>query len=69
MNNHRLGALGLMASCVVLLVCGVFVLGFLGEPSAVGRMRTALEVIGGVLILAGAVAAFLGVRMLVARRT
>jgi hypothetical protein len=69
MNNHRWGALGLLAGCVVLLICGVYVLGFLGEPSAVGRMRTALELIGGVLILAGAVAAFFGVRMLVARRT
>ena len=69
MNNHRWGAFGLLAGCVVLLICGAFVLGFLGEPSAVGRMRTALEVIGGVLILAGAVAAFFGVRMLVARRT
>jgi hypothetical protein len=69
MNDHRWGALGLLAACVVLLICGVFVLGFLGEPSAVGRMRTALAVIGGVLILAGVVAAALGVRMLIARRT
>jgi hypothetical protein len=69
MNNHRWGALGLLAACVVLLICGVFVLGFLDEPSAVGRMRTALEAIGALLILAGIVAAFFGVRMLIARRT
>jgi hypothetical protein len=69
MNNHRWGALGLLAACVVLFICGVFVLGFLGEPSAVGRMRTALAVIGGVLILAGVAAAAFGVRMLIARRT
>ena len=69
MNDHRWGALGLLAACVVLVICGVFVLGFLGEPSAVGRMRTALAVIGGVLILAGVAAAALGLRMLIARRT
>lgn len=69
MNSHRWGALGLLAACIVLIICGVFVLGFLGEPSAIGRMRTAIEVIGGVLMLAGAVGAFFGVRMLMARRT
>ncbi len=69
MNNHRWGALGLLAACVVLIICGVFVLGFLSEPSAVGRMRTAIEVIGGLLMLGGAVGAFFGVRMLMARRT
>ena len=69
MKNHRWGALGLLMACVVFLICGVFVLGFLGEPSAVGRMRAAIEVIGGVLIVAAAVAGFFGVRMLIARRT
>ena len=69
MNNHRWGALGLLATCAVLIICGAFVLGFLGEPSAVGRMRTAIELIGGVLILGGAVGAFFGVRMLASRRT
>lgn len=69
MKSHHWGALGLLATCVVLVICGFFVLGFLGEPSAVGRMRTAIELIGGVLILAGAAAAVLGVRMLIVRRT
>ena len=69
MNNHRWGALGLMVVCVVLVLCGVFVLGFLDEPSAVGRMRTAIAVIGGVLVVGGAAAGVFGVRMLVARRT
>lgn len=69
MSNHRWGALALLAACIVFVICGVFVLGFLGEPSAVGRMRTGLMVIGVGLILAGVVAAVFGVRMLVARRT
>lgn len=69
MKGHHWGALGLLAACVVLVICGVFVLGFLGEPSAVGRVRTALEVIGALFIAAGAAAAFFGVRMLIARRT
>jgi hypothetical protein len=54
---------------VIFLIGGVYVLGFLGEPSAVGRIRAAIEMIGGALILAAAVAAFFGVRMLIARRT
>lgn len=69
MNNHRWGALGLLASCIVLLICGAFVLGFLGEPSAVGRMRAAIAVIGAVLVIGGAAAGAFGVRMLVVRRT
>lgn len=69
MNNHRWGALGLLAACIVFVICGVFVLGFLAEPSAVGRVRVALMVIGGGLIVAGVAAAVFGVRMLVARRT
>ena len=69
MNDHRWGALGLLAVCVVLLICGGYVLGFLTEPSAVGRLRAALVVIGGGLILAGVAAAVFGVRMLIVRRT
>ena len=69
MNDHRWGALGLLALCIVLFIGGVYVLGFLGEPSAVGRVRTALEVIGGVMMLCAAVFAFFGVRMLIQRRT
>jgi hypothetical protein len=69
MNSHRWNALGLLAVCVVLVLCGGFVLGFLGEPSAVGRMRTAIAVVGAVLVVGGAAAGVFGVRMLVARRT
>lgn len=69
MNEHRWGALGLLALCSVVVICGIFVLGFLAEPSAVGRVRTALMVIGGGMIGAGVAGAVFGVRMLVARRT
>ncbi len=69
MREHVWGALGWLAACVIFLIGGVYVLGFLGEPSAVGRIRAAIEMIGGALILAAAVAAFFGVRMLIARRT
>ena len=69
MNSHRWGALGLLATGVVLVLCGLFVLSFLGEPSAVGRVRAAVEVIGGALIVVAAVAAFFGVRMLMRPRT
>ena len=53
----------------VLLVLGAFVLGFLSEPSAVGRLRAALYVIGVGAILAGLAAGAGGVWMLVKRRT
>lgn len=53
----------------VLLVLGAFVLGFLSEPSAVGRMRAALYVIGVGGIMAGLAAGGGGVWMLVRRRT
>lgn len=69
MNEHRWGALGLLALCIVAVICGVFVLGFLAEPSAVGRVRVALMVIGGGMIIAGVAGAVFGVRMLVTRRT
>ena len=68
MKSHRWDALALLAACVVLVIFGVFVLGFLGEPSAVGRVRTALAVIGSVLILAGAAAGIAGARTVLARR-
>ncbi len=53
----------------LLLVLGAFVLGFLSEPSAVGRLRAALYVIGAGGILAGLAAGGAGVWMLVRRRT
>ncbi len=53
----------------VLLVLGAFVLGFLSEPSAVGRMRAALYLIGVGGIIAGLAAGAGGVWILVRRRT
>jgi hypothetical protein len=52
-----------------LLVAGWVVLGFLTEPSAVGRVRTALVVVGGGAIAVGAIGGITGVWMLVTRRT
>ena len=53
----------------VLVVAGWFVLSFLTEPSAVGRMRTALITIGAGAIAVGAIGVVAGVWMLIARRT
>lgn len=54
---------------VVFLAWGVFVLGFLSEPSAVGRMRAALVGIGAGSIILGAAGAGAGLWMLFRRRT
>ncbi len=59
----------LLFGAVLLVAWGWFVLGFLTEPSAVGRMRAGLIVIGGVSIALGIGAAIAGVWMLFARRT
>lgn len=59
----------LVAGAVLLVAWGWFVLGFLTEPSAVGRMRAGLIAIGGVSIALGVAAAIAGVWMLIARRT
>lgn len=69
MSSHRWGAIALLAACIVLVAWGIFVLGFLAEPSAVGRMRVALVLIGGISIVLGAAAAVAGLRMLISRRT
>lgn len=53
----------------VFLFWGWFVLGFLSEPSAIGRMRTALIGIGAGSIVLGAAGAAIGVWMLSRRRT
>jgi hypothetical protein len=53
----------------VLVVAGWFVLSFLTEPSAVGRMRTALITIGAGAIAVGAIGLVAGLWMLIARRT
>ena len=59
----------LVIGAVLLVAWGWFVLGFLTEPSAVGRMRAGLIVIGGVSIALGVGAAIAGLWMLIARRT
>lgn len=53
---------------VVFLAWGVFVLGFLSEPSAVGRMRAALVGVGAGSIVLGAAGAGAGLWMLFRRR-
>ena len=50
---------------VFLLVWGWYVLGFLTEPSAVGRLRSGLIVIGAGSILVGIVGAVTGLVYLV----
>ena len=59
----------LLIGAALLVAWGWFVLGFLTEPSAVGRVRAGLIVIGGVSIVLGVVAAVAGVWMLLVRRT
>jgi hypothetical protein len=54
---------------LVLVVAGWIVLSFLAEPSAVGRMRTALMAIGIGSIVVGGAGALAGAWMLVTRRT
>jgi hypothetical protein len=54
---------------IVFAFWGLFVLGFLSEPSAIGRMRTALVGIGAGSILVGAAGAGVGLWMLFRRRT
>jgi hypothetical protein len=59
----------LLAAGVFLLYWGWFVLGFLGEPSAVDRVRLALIVIGGGSLAVGAACGAAATWMLVSRRT
>jgi hypothetical protein len=59
----------LLAGGAVLLYWGWFVLGFLGEPSAVDRVRVALIVIGGGSLAVGAALGATATWMLIARRT
>ena len=51
-----------------LLYWGWFVLGFLGEPSAVDRVRVALLVIGGGSLATGLACSATATWMLLARR-
>ena len=53
----------------VFCLWGLFVLGFLSEPSAVGRMRAALVGVGVGSIAVGVVGAGTGLWMLFRRRT
>ena len=64
----RLASLLLLAVAGFLVWWGWFVLGFLDEPSAVDRVRTALIVVGGASIAAGFAGAGLGAVMLIASR-
>jgi hypothetical protein len=59
----------LLATGLLLLWWGWFVLGFLEEPSAVGNLRVALIVIGAGSLALGVTSGLAGVWMLVARRT
>jgi hypothetical protein len=54
---------------VVFALWGLFVLGFLSEPSAIGRMRAALVGIGAGSIVVGAAGVGVGLWMLFRRRT
>jgi hypothetical protein len=67
--TRRSWAWSLVVIGLALVVAGWVVMSFLGEPSAVGRMRTALITIGAVSITAGAIGGVAGVWMLIARRT
>ena len=53
---------------VVFCLWGLFVLGFLSEPSAIGRMRMALIGIGAGSIAVGVVGAGVGLWILFRRR-
>ncbi len=59
----------LIAVAVALFWWGWFVLGFLGEPSAVDRVRIALIVIGGGSLTVAIVCSAAATWMLLARRT
>jgi len=59
----------LAAAGAALLYWGWFVLGFLGEPSAVDRVRVALIVIGAGSLTLGVVCSATATWILLARRT
>jgi len=54
---------------IVFALWGLFVLGFLSEPSAIGRMRAALVGVGAGSIAIGLAGAAVGLWMLFRRRT
>ena len=67
--TRRSWAWSLVVIGLALVVAGWVVMSFLTEPSAVGRMRTALIAIGAGSIAVGAIGGVAGVWMLIARRT
>ena len=67
--KRRSWAWSLVVIGLALVVAGWFVMSFLTEPSAVGRMRTALIGIGAGSIAIGAIGGVAGVWMLIVRRT
>jgi hypothetical protein len=67
--TRRSWAWTLVVVGLALVVAGWVVMSFLTEPSAVGRMRTALIAIGAGSIAVGAIGGVAGVWMLIARRT
>ncbi|HSS60388.1 MAG TPA: hypothetical protein VLK30_02905 [Candidatus Limnocylindrales bacterium] len=68
MSRREWGATILIVA-LVFVVAGGFVLSFHSEPSATGRLHTALVAIGVGLIAVGVTGGVAGVWMLVARRT
>ena len=67
--TRRSWAWSLVVIGLAFVVAGWVVMSFLTEPSAVGRMRTALIGIGAGAIVVGALGGVAGVWMLIARRT
>jgi hypothetical protein len=67
--TRRSWAWSLVVIGLALMVAGWGVMSFLTEPSAVGRMRTALIAIGAGSIAVGAIGGVAGVWMLIGRRT
>lgn len=59
----------LLVVSLLLLLWGLLMLSFIGEPSVVGRLRTAVVGIGVGCIVLGVGGGAAGVWMLVARRT
>lgn len=59
----------LLVISTLLLIWGVLMLSFVGEPSVVGRMRVAVVGIGVACIALGVGGGAAGIWMLLARRT
>jgi len=57
----------ILGGAAFLLIWGWFVLGFLSEPSAVGRMRTALVFIGAGSMVVGIAGGVISLAFLVVR--